>query len=63
MQRRTFRAMGTEVELQVDAGAAGDALAAAETELHRLEALRPRFGPDVAAAGPCLASHLAGGLA
>jgi thiamine biosynthesis lipoprotein len=43
MQRRTFRAMGTEIELLVDADDAASALDAAEQEFHRLEALLSRF--------------------
>jgi len=47
MERRTFRAMGTEIELLVEAaGGADDALAAAESEFHRLEALLSRFRDD-----------------
>jgi thiamine biosynthesis lipoprotein len=46
MERRTFRAMGTEIELLVDAEDADDALAAAESEFHRLEALLSRFRED-----------------
>jgi thiamine biosynthesis lipoprotein len=46
MQRRTFRAMGTDVELLVDAGQADDALDAAEREFHRLEAILSRFCED-----------------
>jgi FAD:protein FMN transferase len=46
MERRTFRAMGTEIELLVEAAAADDALAAAEHEFHRLEALLSRFRDD-----------------
>ncbi len=49
MLHRTFRAMGTEVELLLDGEADranGAALAAAEREFHRLEALLSRFRPD-----------------
>jgi thiamine biosynthesis lipoprotein len=47
MTRRTFRAMGTEIELLADVdGRADGALAAAEAEFHRLEALLSRFRPD-----------------
>jgi thiamine biosynthesis lipoprotein len=46
MQRRVFRAMGTEIELLVDAVAAEDALDAAEAEFHRLETLLSRFRDD-----------------
>jgi thiamine biosynthesis lipoprotein len=46
MQRHTFRAMGTEVELLVAAEEAGRAFAAAEHEFHRLEALLSRFRED-----------------
>jgi FAD:protein FMN transferase len=44
--RRRFRAMGTDVELLVDADHAEQALEAAEDEFHRLEALLSRFRPD-----------------
>jgi thiamine biosynthesis lipoprotein len=40
---RTFRAMGTEIELLVEAEDATDALDAAEGEFHRLEAILSRF--------------------
>jgi FAD:protein FMN transferase len=43
MERRAFRAMGTEIELFVEAHDAADALAAAEAEFHRLEAILSRF--------------------
>jgi thiamine biosynthesis lipoprotein len=46
MERHSFRAMGTEIELLVDATGARDALAAAETEFHRLEAALTRFRPE-----------------
>jgi FAD:protein FMN transferase len=46
MERRSFRAMGTEIELLVDAVGADDALAAAEHEFHRLESLLSRFRDD-----------------
>jgi FAD:protein FMN transferase len=46
MQRRTFRAMGTDIELHVDADNSDTALRAAETEFHRLEALLSRFRND-----------------
>jgi thiamine biosynthesis lipoprotein len=46
IERRTFRAMGTEIELLVEAEGAGDALAAAESEFHRLESLLTRFRDD-----------------
>lgn len=47
MQRREFRAMGTEIELLVDSDCdAAAELDAAETEFHRLEALLSRFRPD-----------------
>jgi thiamine biosynthesis lipoprotein len=46
MERRTFHAMGTEMELLVVADDAGDALDAAEAEFHRLEALLSRFRDD-----------------
>ena len=44
--RRSFRAMGTEIELLVDADDPDGAIAAAEAEFHRLEALLSRFRPD-----------------
>jgi thiamine biosynthesis lipoprotein len=43
MKRRTFHAMGTDIELLVDAEAADRALAAAAAEFERLEALLSRF--------------------
>jgi FAD:protein FMN transferase len=49
MERRTFRAMGTDVELLLDAPASADtelALAAAEQEIARLEDLLSRFRED-----------------
>ena len=47
MEHRAFRAMGTEIELFVDAaGGATAQLAAAEAEFHRLEAILSRFSPD-----------------
>ncbi len=46
MERHTFRAMGTEIELLVEADEAGRALDAAEQEFHRLEALLSRFRED-----------------
>jgi len=46
MVRRRFHAMGTEIELLVDAGSAEPALDAAEQEFHRLEALLSRFRED-----------------
>ena len=47
MTRRTFRAMGTEIELLADVdGRADGGLLAAEAEFHRLEALLSRFRPD-----------------
>ena len=46
MESRRFQAMGTEIELLVDASGADDALAAAESEFHRLEAILTRFGPE-----------------
>ena len=44
--RHRFRAMGTEIELLVATDEASGALAAAEAEFHRLEALLSRFRPD-----------------
>ena len=46
MLRRSFGAMGTEIELLVDADHADDELDAAEAEFHRLEALLSRFRED-----------------
>lgn len=46
IERRGFRAMGTEIELLVDAHDAFGALSAAEAEFHRLEAILSRFRPD-----------------
>jgi len=50
IERRTFRAMGTEMELLVDADGAAEALDSAfdgaEAEFHRLEALLSRFRED-----------------
>ncbi len=46
MTRRTFRAMGTEIELLVEADGCEPALDAAEAEFHRLEALLSRFRPE-----------------
>ena len=46
MTRRTFRAMGTDIELLVAAERPDGALAATEAEFHRLEALLSRFLPD-----------------
>ncbi|MGZ8694290.1 MAG: FAD:protein FMN transferase [Gaiellaceae bacterium] len=44
--RHAFPAMGTEIELFVDAPDAANALAAAEGEFHRLEAILSRFRPS-----------------
>jgi thiamine biosynthesis lipoprotein len=46
MERRSFRAMGTQIELLVDASDAGEPLDAAEAEFHRLEAILTRFRAD-----------------
>ena len=49
MVRRSFRAMGTDVELLLDAGPGAESevvLARAEREFERLEALLSRFRPD-----------------
>jgi thiamine biosynthesis lipoprotein len=46
MESRRFHAMGTEIELLVDAAGADGALAAAEREFHRLEAILTRFRPE-----------------
>jgi FAD:protein FMN transferase len=46
MQQRTFRAMGTEIELFVAASDADDLLRTAEAEFHRLESVLSRFRED-----------------
>ena len=46
IERRAFRAMGTDVELILRRNGTVDALDAAEQEFHRLEALLSRFRPD-----------------
>jgi thiamine biosynthesis lipoprotein len=46
LSRHRFRAMGTEIELLVEADEATTAVAAAEEEFHRLEALLSRFRAD-----------------
>jgi thiamine biosynthesis lipoprotein len=46
MERRAFRAMGSEIELFVDAEDAWQELDAAEAEFERLEALLSRFRED-----------------
>ena len=46
MRVRCFKAMGTEVELFVDADDADDALDRAEQDFRRLESLLSRFRPD-----------------
>ena len=46
METRRFRAMGTDIELFVDAPEADEELAAAEAEFHRLEAILTRFRPE-----------------
>jgi FAD:protein FMN transferase len=46
MEATRFRAMGTDVELFVEASQAGAALAEAEDEFHRLEAILTRFRPE-----------------
>jgi thiamine biosynthesis lipoprotein len=46
INRRMFHAMGTEIELLVDADHAERSLDAAELEFHRLEALLSRFRDD-----------------
>ena len=46
MQQRTFRAMGTDIELLVDAENVDRTLDAAEAEFHRLEAILSRFRPE-----------------
>jgi FAD:protein FMN transferase len=46
MLRRSFRAMGTEIELLLDADEGNSQLARAEDEFRRLEAELSRFRPD-----------------
>lgn len=46
MESRRFKAMGTDIELLVDAAGADDALAEAKSEFHRLEAILTRFRPE-----------------
>ena len=46
METRRFRAMGTDIELFVDAPEADEELAAAEAEFYRLEAILTRFRPE-----------------
>jgi FAD:protein FMN transferase len=46
MERHAFHAMGTEIELLVDAQDATEALSAAEAEFRRLEAILSRFRAD-----------------
>ena len=46
ISRRTFRAMGTDIELLVEGDRPESALDAAEHEFHRLEALLSRFRDD-----------------
>jgi len=46
IQCRSFRAMGTDIALYVDAAIPDGALAAAEAEFHRLESILSRFRPD-----------------
>ncbi len=46
LTRHRFRAMGTDVELLVEAEGGARSLAAAEEEFHRLEALLTRFRPE-----------------
>jgi thiamine biosynthesis lipoprotein len=46
MEARAFRAMGTEIELLVEAQDAMDALSGAEAEFRRLEAILSRFRED-----------------
>jgi thiamine biosynthesis lipoprotein len=46
MLRHAFRAMGTEIELLLDADDDRASFARAEREFHRLEALLSRFRPD-----------------
>jgi thiamine biosynthesis lipoprotein len=46
MERRTFYAMGTEIELLVESEEAGDAFDAVEAEFERLEQVMSRFRSD-----------------
>jgi thiamine biosynthesis lipoprotein len=46
MQTHRFAAMGTEIELMLDANGGEDVLDAAEQEFRRLESLLSRFRPD-----------------
>jgi FAD:protein FMN transferase len=46
IERHTFRAMGTDIELLVDGDRTAGALEAAEGEFHRLETLLSRFRED-----------------
>jgi thiamine biosynthesis lipoprotein len=46
LTRHRFRAMGTDIELLVEADGATKSLAAAESEFHRLEAILTRFRPE-----------------
>jgi thiamine biosynthesis lipoprotein len=46
MERRAFHAMGTDIELFVEADDAWASLGAAQDEFHRLERLLSRFQPD-----------------
>ena len=46
METRRFPAMGTDIEVFVDAPEADEELAAAEAEFHRLEAILTRFRPE-----------------
>ncbi len=46
IERRLFRAMGTEIELLVDASGADDQLDDAEAVFHRLEEILTRFRPE-----------------
>jgi FAD:protein FMN transferase len=46
MLRHGFRAMGTQIELLLDARSAGGLFEAGEREFHRLEAVLSRFRPD-----------------
>ena len=46
MERRSFRAMGTTIELVVEADGAGAALDGAEAEFERLEQIMSRFRPS-----------------
>ena len=51
MLRHRFRAMGTEIELLLDADGDNSPLFQAEAEFRRLESLLSRFQPDWSSRG------------